>query len=157
MHTEEDGGGQGTIRASPRREASLGFTDLDVLASRLEQDGDHYEALAALGEFLGPAVETRATAEEIAELPVAKVELVSRRRTKDGKIKQKLSVTGLRVDRCTICQMQFRPDQMACIFPCLHIFHDSCASRLLKTVRTCPHCRRDIAEPSSPRILEGVV
>ena len=120
---EPRGNGSDSVQAirSVRREASLGITDLDVLASRLEHEGDHYEAITALGEFLGPAVETRATAEEINELPVAKVELVSRRVTKTGKIKQKLEVAGVRVDRCLICLTQFRPEQMACIFPCLHM------------------------------------
>ncbi len=111
----------GVARIAARRQASLGITDLDILASRLEAEGDHYEALATLGDFLGPALETRATAEEISELPVAKVELISRRTTKTGKIKQKLEVAGVRVDRCTICLTQFKPDQLGCLFPCLHV------------------------------------
>ncbi|CEH12760.1 FOG: Predicted E3 ubiquitin ligase [Ceraceosorus bombacis] len=129
----------------PTRQASIGFTDLDFLASRLEQAGDHYDELTTLAEFLGPSKETRATVEEMSNLAVGRVELLSRRTTKEGKIKQKLGVAGVRVDKCAICLNQFRPLQEACIFPCLHIFHEGCALQLLRSVRNCPSCRQPIA------------
>ncbi|PWN42148.1 hypothetical protein IE81DRAFT_290742 [Ceraceosorus guamensis] len=81
----------------------------------------------------------------MSNLAVARVELLSRRTTKEGKIKQKLGVAGVRVDKCTICLNQFRPLQEACIFPCLHIFHESCALQLLRSVKNCPSCRQPIA------------
>lgn len=132
--------------------AGAEVTELDILAHQLEEPGDHYELLQLLGDILGPAsagatrpsaadgsegaptqptteVEqvTRArplvpTEEEIESLPVAPVELMYRRTTAEGRTKQKLEVAGVRVETCAICVAQFRPDQLACIFPCLHVY-----------------------------------
>lgn len=108
-------------RRAPTREASLGITDLDLMVSQLEREGAHYEELAAIGEFLGPAKEVKARADEIAALPVGRVEVQKRRVNKDGKVKQKLAVVGVRVDKCAICMNQFKVDQMAALFPCQHM------------------------------------
>ena len=103
------------------RSNSIWVTDLDLLVSQLEAEGSHYEQLAAIGEFLGPAKPTKATAEELSTLVVGKVECERRRRTKEGKIKQKLSVVGVRVDKCAICLAQFKEGAFACVFPCVHM------------------------------------
>lgn len=79
------------------------------------------QELAAIGEFLGPAKSSKASAEEVSALPVGRVEVERRRVNKEGRVKQKLSVVGVRVDKCAICLNQFRADQMACVFPCLHM------------------------------------
>ncbi|CDR88368.1 uncharacterized protein SPSC_04195 [Sporisorium scitamineum] len=125
----------------PRREPSLGLTDFDLLVAQLERQGSHFESLSAIGEFLGPAKPTAATAEQLASLSVGLIECDSRRMTREGKIKQKLSCVGVRVDKCAICLAQFREAQRAVILPCGHIFHEECAIGLLRRITTCPTCR----------------
>ncbi|KAE8267086.1 hypothetical protein A4X09_0g5254 [Tilletia walkeri] len=129
-----------------RREPSLGITDLDLLVSQLEEsNGDHYEDLTAISEFLGPARSNKPSAAEMAALSVGKVELERRRVDGEGRVKQKLSVAGVRVDRCGICLTQFRQGEECCIYPCWHIYHRACASNVLLNSRLCPTCRKDIA------------
>ncbi|KAJ9479658.1 RING-type domain-containing protein [Pseudozyma hubeiensis] len=88
--------------ATPRRAPSLGLTDFDLLVASLESQpsSSNYESLSAITEFLGPAKPANATAEQLASLSVAVVECDSRRVTRDGKVKQKLSCVGVRVERC---------------------------------------------------------
>ncbi|KAF6767573.1 Zinc finger, RING-type [Kalmanozyma brasiliensis GHG001] len=131
----------GAAPSAPRREASLGLTDFDLLVAQLERDGSHFESLSAIGEFLGPAKPTAATPAQLASLSVGLIECDSRRVTKEGKIKQKLSCVGVRVDKCAICMAQFKESQRAVLLPCGHIFHEECAVRLLKRITTCPTCR----------------
>ncbi|CAD6974214.1 unnamed protein product [Tilletia controversa] len=128
-----------------RREPSLGITDLDLLVSQLEENGDHYENLSAISEFLGPARSTKPSAQELANLSLGKVELERRRVDASGRVKQKLSVAGVRVDRCGICLAQFREGEECCIYPCWHVYHRVCASKVLLNSRLCPSCRKDIA------------
>ena len=98
------------------------LTDLDVAVSQLDDPAMRYEWATLLTEFLGPAQAlTGLTASELQSIPVARVELERRRVSAAGKVKQKLSVTGVRVDRCGICLQQFREGQLACIFPCVHM------------------------------------
>ena len=54
-----------------------------------------------------------ATAEEIDSLPVGRVELERRRIDKNGKLKQKLSVIGIAANKCDICLLQFKEDELA--------------------------------------------
>ncbi|TKY84742.1 hypothetical protein EX895_005822 [Sporisorium graminicola] len=130
-----------TSTPAPRREASLGVTDFDLLVAQLERQGSHFESLSAIGEFLGPAKPAAATAEQLASLSVGLIECDSRRMTREGKIKQKLSCVGVRVDKCAICLAQFREAQRAVILPCGHIFHEECTIGLLRRITTCPTCR----------------
>ncbi|SPO26336.1 uncharacterized protein UTRI_03925 [Ustilago trichophora] len=125
----------------PRREPSLGLTDFDLLVAQLETSGSHFESLSAIGEFLGPAKPTAATPSQLASLSVGLIECDSRRVTREGKIKQKLSCVGVRVDKCAICLVQFKEMQRAVILPCGHVFHEDCTVKLLKRVDVCPTCR----------------
>ncbi|SPO26634.1 uncharacterized protein UTRI_03925_B [Ustilago trichophora] len=125
----------------PRREPSLGLTDFDLLVAQLETSGSHFESLSAIGEFLGPAKPTAATPSQLASLSVGLIECDSRRVTREGKIKQKLSCVGVRVDKCAICLVQFKEMQRAVILPCGHVFHEDCTVKLLKQVDVCPTCR----------------
>ena len=54
-----------------------------------------------------------ATAEEIESLPVGRVELERRRLDKNGKMKQKLSCVGINCNKCSICLLQFKEDELA--------------------------------------------
>lgn len=132
--------------AAPRRAASGGLTDFDLLVASLESQpsGSQYESLSAIGEFLGPAHPT-ASAAQLASLSVARVECDSRRITRDGKVKQKLSCVGVRVDKCSICLCQFREAQSAVWLPkCAHIFHEVCITVWLRRSTKCPTCRQDV-------------
>lgn len=60
---------------------------------------------------------------DIESLDVARVELQSRRIDKQGKVKQKLSVVGVRCGDCSVCLGRFRVDQYAVVLPkCLHVY-----------------------------------
>ncbi|WFD03474.1 hypothetical protein MOBT1_002165 [Malassezia obtusa] len=133
-----DGAAEGAA-GSPSDAATV--TDLDVVVAQLDDPASHYEWASLLGEFLGPARTTMLTPEELQNIPVGRVELDQQRVSSSGKLKKKLSVVGVRVDRCGICLQQFREGQPACIFP----FHDECTVQLLRTSRLCPLCRQDVA------------
>ena len=139
----------------PARSASLGFTDLDLLASRLEEDPSNgYDTAILLSSFLGPANphSVSLTPSELASIPLGTIYIEKRRTTKEGKVKTKLACLGLRVDRCGICLTQFKEGQGAYVLGCLHVFHgriDSsgngpdCAREWFRNSRRCPTCRAE--------------
>ena len=119
-----------TARAAARRAPSLGYTDLDLFASRLADeapaDGTNYEDLHLLAEFLGPAKSEGASSAEIEALSVGVVEVLRKRivgKKENGKdkIKLALNVMGVKVERCGVCLIQFKEGNLACVFPCLHV------------------------------------
>ncbi|KAJ7717620.1 hypothetical protein DFH07DRAFT_761916 [Mycena maculata] len=132
------------------------ITDLDLLVARLENDqnnGSNYDAslltLLLVSEFIGPATPVRAVA-TAAWQPAAKtsilltghIEVQRRRTTKDGRIKLKLALLGVAVDRCGICMTQFKKAERARLSDgCKHAFHDRCLARWVVRSRTCPLCR----------------
>jgi len=70
------------------------------------------------------------------------VEVQRRRVTSDGRIKLKMSVLGVTVNRCGICISQFRGGQHASMNSlCRHVFHENCLRQWLARSRTCPLCR----------------
>lgn len=74
--------------------------------------------------MLGPASPSSVgcTADEIDSLPVAPVELVRRRVDKQGRVKQKLSVVGVRCIDCAVCMSRFRVADLGVALPrCLHV------------------------------------
>ncbi|PKI84941.1 hypothetical protein MVES1_000969 [Malassezia vespertilionis] len=128
------------------RESEEGITDLDLAVAHLDDPDTHYEIASLLGDFLGPAsVGSVLTQEQLQNINVSRVELEYRRVLPSGKVKQKLSVAGVRVDRCGICLAQFREGQMVCILPCFHMFHNECTVQLVRSSKLCPNCRHDIS------------
>ncbi|KAL1941784.1 hypothetical protein VTO73DRAFT_6784 [Trametes versicolor] len=138
----------------------LEITDLDVLASRLvegQRDGRNYEDLLLVSEIIGPAANasapssatTPATVQaltrrsEKATIPyIGTVEIERRRVLKDGRVKLKLSLLGVAVDRCGVCLSQFRRGERGALTPvCKHSFHEACLRRWLRTAGVCPICR----------------
>ncbi|PIL28209.1 hypothetical protein GSI_09621 [Ganoderma sinense ZZ0214-1] len=114
------------VGAGPRQEF-LEVTDLDLLALRAmdgAENGDNYDDLLQLSEILGPA--TRQTPERGGVSPekvpfTGKIEVTRRRVLKDGRVKLKLSLLGVAVDRCGVCMSQFRRDERAALTPvCKH-------------------------------------
>ena len=58
--------------------------------------------MLALGEVLGPARSTAATDADFDVLPLAPVELQRRRVDRNGKVKIRLSLAGVRVSKCAV-------------------------------------------------------
>ncbi|OAX38284.1 hypothetical protein K503DRAFT_691814, partial [Rhizopogon vinicolor AM-OR11-026] len=72
---------------------------------------------------------------------VGRVELERRRVTSDGRVKMKLSLLGVTVQKCAICMSQFkRGDYGVLGEKCRHAFHKRCLSPWLATNHTCPLC-----------------
>ena len=60
--------------------------------------------------------------EESTAIPfVAPIEVQRRRKLKDGRVKLKLCLTGVSVNSCGICLMQFKEKEMGALTPkCRH-------------------------------------
>lgn len=61
--------------------------------------------MTVLSEVLGPARAIGSSAAELEDLAVARVELERRRIDKHGKVKQKLSVVGVRCVDCAVSRV----------------------------------------------------
>ncbi|KAH9887358.1 hypothetical protein C8Q73DRAFT_657285, partial [Cubamyces lactineus] len=73
---------------------------------------------------------------------IGQVEVQRRRVLKDGRVKLKLSLLGVAVDRCGVCLSQFRREERGALTPvCRHSFHEACLRRWLRTAGVCPICR----------------
>ncbi|KAI9569816.1 hypothetical protein HD554DRAFT_2019592 [Boletus coccyginus] len=73
---------------------------------------------------------------------VAKVELVRKRVTRDGRVKLKLSLLGVVVEKCAICMTQFKAGDGGILgATCHHAFHETCLETWLDRSQTCPLCR----------------
>ncbi|KAF8069099.1 hypothetical protein FPV67DRAFT_1105768 [Lyophyllum atratum] len=153
----------------PSAATYLETTDLDVLVSRLgddegHQDGSNYDALLLLSEFMGPATPTSRSTPDITRFPpytppvpddglgasapvpnvplLATVQVQRRRTTKDGRVKLKLSLNDVPIDKCGICLTQFKSGDTAQSGSlCRHAFHETCLLKWLVRSKTCPMCR----------------
>ncbi|KAF9517452.1 hypothetical protein BS47DRAFT_1290909 [Hydnum rufescens UP504] len=85
-------------------------------------------------------------ASAIENLPVARIEVERRRKTKDGRTKLKLSLMGVVVDRCVVCLFQFKKLELGVLLPCRHSFHPKCVHPWLRQNMTCPSCRTSIIQ-----------
>lgn len=55
--------------------------------------------------------------------------------------------TGCVEELCTICQIEYKDDDLYMLLPCLHTFHDTCGSEwFLNHSKLCPVCKHDITE-----------
>ncbi|KAJ6487801.1 hypothetical protein C8R45DRAFT_827304 [Mycena sanguinolenta] len=99
-----------------------------------------------VSDFIGPATPTcanrAASRYSASALLTGSVEVQRRRTTKDGRVKLKLALLGIAVDRCGICMTQFKKAEHARLSErCKHAFHDRCLARWVVRSRTCPLCR----------------
>lgn len=108
-----------------------------------------------VSDFIGPATPTRPShaasdSASTSRQPSAKtsvlltggIEVQRRRTTKDGRVKLKLALLGIAVDRCGICMTQFKKAERARLSErCRHAFHERCLARWVVRSRTCPMCR----------------
>ncbi|TDL22777.1 hypothetical protein BD410DRAFT_722463, partial [Rickenella mellea] len=75
---------------------------------------------------------------------LGKVEMERRRVTKDGRVKLKLSLFGVVVDKCGICLSQFKKDDSAYLVHCQHAFHEGCLEKWALRSLACPLCRSSL-------------
>ena len=77
--------------------------------------------LLLVSDILGPAPPGPSVpSHTLADLPVGKIEVVRRRKLQDGRVKLKLSLLGVMVERCYICLSQFKDTEWAVLLPCFH-------------------------------------
>ncbi|KAF8875404.1 hypothetical protein CPB84DRAFT_1689642 [Gymnopilus junonius] len=73
---------------------------------------------------------------------IGRIEVKRRRVLQDGRVKLKLTLLDVAVDKCGICLSQFRGADVAALASgCQHSFHESCLGRWLVRSKTCPLCR----------------
>ncbi|KAG1847663.1 hypothetical protein DFJ58DRAFT_663155, partial [Suillus subalutaceus] len=76
---------------------------------------------------------------------VGLVELERRRVTSDGRVKLKLSLLGVNVQKCTICLSRFKNGDHGVLgAKCRHAFHKRCLIPWLARNQTCPLCREHL-------------
>ena len=91
-----------------------------------------------MSEFIGPAASaspSQPTPPTQDEQPlIGRVEVERRRVTKDGRVKLKLTLLGVVVDKCGICLSQFKDEELAALAPvCQHSYVCSiCVPLLLR-------------------------
>lgn len=159
--------------AEPRAAASPEFeyTDLDVVAARLQGTADEYEVslecvkawnaqvasadpafgplveqgMNAITDFVGDEIPRGASPDRLGNLLLGAVEVESRRTTKDGKVKLKLTSLGIRVLKCSVCLSQFKAgDVMAMMPKCGHMGHQRCVVNWLTNDARCMVCREPL-------------
>lgn len=114
----QEGGVVNTAQPSADQEV----TDLEVAVAHLDHPSAQYEWATLISDFLGPAQQQTQSTEALEHVSVGRVELAHRRVTSSGQVRVRLTVAGIRVDRCGICLEQFREGQRACILPCFHMY-----------------------------------
>ncbi|XP_066277252.1 E3 ubiquitin-protein ligase RNF38-like [Branchiostoma lanceolatum] len=100
-----------------------------------ENAEENYEALLNLAERLGEAKPRGMSKAKIEDLP-------SYRYNPDNHQSQQTL--------CVVCMCDFENRQLLRVLPCNHEFHAKCVDKWLKSNRTCPICRADASELSSP-------
>ncbi|KAG2065178.1 hypothetical protein BDR04DRAFT_1033411, partial [Suillus decipiens] len=73
------------------------------------------------------------------------VELERRRVASDGRVKVKLSLLGVNIQKCTICLSRFKNGDYGVLgAKCRHAFHRRCLIPWLARNQTCPLCRENL-------------
>lgn len=102
-----------------------------------------YQGIHEITSFVSENSRRGATPSELSNLFIAPVEVESRRTTKDGKTKLKLSALGVRVLKCSVCLNQFRSGEMLAMMPnCGHVGHQKCVVDWLTRDARCMVCRQ---------------
>lgn len=118
------------------------YTELDLMAANARENGREFEAMNEITDFVGDGVARGASPDALANLLIAPVEVESRRTTKDGKTKSKLTSLGIRVAKCSVCLNAFRGGDVMAMMPnCQHFGHQKCVVEWLSRDARCMVCR----------------
>jgi tRNA A37 threonylcarbamoyladenosine synthetase subunit TsaC/SUA5/YrdC len=110
------------------------------------------QGYSQIAQFLGPAKAPGASQEALSTLLPGPILIESKRLTKEGITKLKLSLLGVRVTKCPICLAQFREGELGVIIPgCGHLGHEKCVRRWFREDDRCFVCRVRL------KVEEGVV
>ncbi|CAI9268534.1 unnamed protein product [Lactuca saligna] len=102
-----------------------------VWEDNVDLDNMTYEDLIELGEIVGS--QSRGLSHEaISLLPISKF--------KCGFFWRKKS----KVEKCVICQMEYKRGDKQITLPCKHVYHGACGSRWLSINKACPVCYKDV-------------
>ncbi|KAI8449610.1 hypothetical protein BY996DRAFT_7463886 [Phakopsora pachyrhizi] len=97
-------------------------------------------------------------------LRIGTVEEIYRRIDKDGRVKKKMSLLGVRCNKCIICLSQFKSQQRSILLNCSHVFHKKCIlnwfirdeeNQRLAGIRTIQQPRTTSAGSGTSRGSEG--
>ena len=55
--------------------------------------------------------------------------------------------------QCSICRMEFEPDDMLRVLRCCHADHAECIDQWLNVNKSCPLCHAEVATTPSPAPL----
>ncbi|KAF9051816.1 hypothetical protein BJ165DRAFT_1340269, partial [Panaeolus papilionaceus] len=76
---------------------------------------------------------------------IGRIEVARRRVLDDGRVKLKLRLLDVAVNKCGICLFQFKDgDRAGLTSVCRHSFHETCLERWLARSKTCPLCRVEL-------------
>lgn len=80
-----------------------------------------------MSEFIGPAASAappQTVPPTLDEQPlIGRIEVERRRVMKDGRVKVKLTLLGVDIDKCGICLTQFKDEELAALAPiCQHSY-----------------------------------
>ena len=76
-----------------------------------------------MSEFIGPAPPHLTPPKPDEQPLMGRIEVERRRVTKDGRVKLKLTLLGVVVDKCGICLSQFKDEEPAALAPiCQHSY-----------------------------------
>ena len=147
---------------------SLEYTDLDLAAAQLQGTAREYEVsgmgnlfprledsadlsstllqgMNAITSFVGEEIPRGASPDSLSNLMLGPVEVESRRTTKEGKTKLKLTALGIRVHKCSICLSQFKAGDIMAMMPkCSHLGHQRCVVNWLTKDARCMVCREPL-------------
>ena len=103
------------------------------------------QGMNAITSFVGEEIARGASPDSLSNLMLAPVEVESRRTTKEGKSKLKLTALGIRVHKCSICLSQFRAGDIMAMMPkCNHLGHQRCVVNWLSKDARCMVCREPL-------------
>ncbi|XP_047324915.1 E3 ubiquitin-protein ligase BIG BROTHER-like [Impatiens glandulifera] len=102
-----------------------------IWQDNVDLDNMTYEELLELGEAVG--TENRGLAPEL-------ISLLPVRKFKTGFFSRKKS----KIERCVICQMEYKRGERQMTLPCKHVYHVDCGSKWLSVNKACPICYTEV-------------
>ncbi|XP_047308656.1 E3 ubiquitin-protein ligase BIG BROTHER-like [Impatiens glandulifera] len=102
-----------------------------IWQDNVDPDNMTYEELLELGEVVG--TESRGLAPDL-------ISLLPVRKFKRGFFSRKNS----KIERCVICQMEYKRGDKQITLPCKHVYHVCCGTKWLGINKACPICYTEV-------------